>query len=51
MKYSILTPFFCELTEEDKMYCYFMQDSAMAHTANFLMTVLKVVFGKQFISL
>jgi hypothetical protein len=41
----ILTPFFRELTEE-KMYGYFMQDNATAHTADFSMTVLEQVYGE-----
>jgi hypothetical protein len=30
------------------MYDYFMQDSAMAHTANFSVSALEEVFGRQF---
>jgi hypothetical protein len=38
-----LALFLKESTEEDKMYHYFMQKNAMAHTANFLMDTLEAV--------
>jgi len=42
----ILTLFFRELTEEEKMYDYFVQDSFMAHTLNLSMTVKEKLFNK-----
>jgi hypothetical protein len=38
-----LTPFFRELTEEEKTYGYFMQDNATAHTANHSMIEINQV--------
>jgi hypothetical protein len=38
----ILAPFLKE-SAEDKMYQYFMQNTTMAHTANFLTTTLEYV--------
>jgi hypothetical protein len=38
-----LALFFKESTEEDKMYHYFMQKNAMAHTANFLIDTLEAL--------
>jgi hypothetical protein len=42
----ILTLFFRELTEEEKMYDYFVQDSFMAQTVTLSMTVVEKLFGK-----
>jgi hypothetical protein len=41
----ILTPFFRELTEEEKTDGYFVQDNATTHTANHLMKERNQVFG------
>lgn len=46
----ILLPFFQELTKEEKLYGFFMQDSTMAHTADFSMAVLEEVFGERLIT-
>jgi hypothetical protein len=42
----ILTLFFRELTEEEKIYDYFVQDSFMAHTLNLSMIVVEKLFNK-----
>jgi len=42
-----LTPFFRGVTKDKrKMFGYFMQDGAMAHTVNFLLTAVEEVFRK-----
>jgi hypothetical protein len=46
----ILLPFFQGLTEEEKLYGYFMQDGTMAHTADFSVAVLEEVFGERLIT-
>jgi len=43
----ILTHFFRELTEEEKIHSYFMQNGATAHTVNFSLAALEEVFSKQ----
>jgi hypothetical protein len=42
----ILSPFFNQLTDEEKSYGHFMQDNATAHTANNSVVALDEVFGK-----
>ena len=46
----ILTPFFHELTEEEKSYRWFQQDSATAHTAEESMNKIREVFEDRVIS-
>jgi hypothetical protein len=46
----ILSPFFDQLTDEEKSYGHFMQDNATAHTANNSMVALDEVFGERVIS-
>lgn len=46
----ILTLFFRELTEKEKMYDYLVQDSFMAHTLNLSMTVIEKLFNEWLIS-
>jgi hypothetical protein len=46
----LLTPFLKELTEEEKVYSYLVQDNAMAYPANFLITVLQEVVDKLLIA-
>jgi hypothetical protein len=41
----ILRQFFSELTEEERLYGWFRQDSATAHTAHMFMQALSDVFG------
>jgi hypothetical protein len=41
----ILRQFFSELTEEERVYGWFLQDSATAHTARMSMQALSGVFG------
>ena len=41
---DILTPFFYELTEKEKSYGWFQQDSATEHTAEKFMNKIKEVF-------
>jgi len=43
----ILTQFFRELTEEEKIHSYFMQNGATAHTINLSLAALEEVFSKQ----
>jgi DNA integrity scanning protein DisA with diadenylate cyclase activity len=43
----ILTQFFRELTEEEKIHSYLMQNGAIAHTANISLAALEEVFSKQ----
>jgi hypothetical protein len=42
---AILGQFFPEFTEEDRLYGWFQQDSATAHTARISMQALSDVFG------
>ena len=44
------TPFFKEMIKDEKIYGCFMQDSAMAHTVNYLLTAFELVFRKWLIS-
>jgi hypothetical protein len=46
----ILSPFFDQLTDEEKSYGHFMQDNATVHTANNSMVALDEVFGERVIS-
>jgi hypothetical protein len=46
----ILRPFFQELTEEERLYGWFQQDSATAHTAHHSKQVIREVFGERVIS-
>jgi hypothetical protein len=46
----ILTPFFRELTEEEKTCGYFKQDNATAHTASHSMNEINQVFGDRMVS-
>jgi predicted transcriptional regulator len=43
----ILGQFFSELTEKERLYGWFQQDSATAHTARMSMLALSDVFGGQ----
>jgi len=43
----ILTQFFREITEEEKIHSYFMQNGATAHTINLSLAALEEVFSKQ----
>jgi hypothetical protein len=47
---NILRPFLAEVTEEEKLYCYFQQDSATAHTAHVSLEALSEVFVGRIIS-
>jgi thiamine phosphate synthase YjbQ (UPF0047 family) len=42
----VLSPFFDQLTDEEKSYRHFMQDNATAHTANNTMVALDEVFSE-----
>jgi hypothetical protein len=42
----IPSPFFDQLTSEEKSHEHFMQDNAMAHNVNSFMDALDEVFGK-----
>jgi len=44
-----MTLFFCELTETEKMFAYFMEDIVTTHTDNFSITALEEVFIKHLI--
>jgi hypothetical protein len=46
----ILGQFFSELTEEERLYSWFQQDSGTAHTACMSMQPLSDVFGDRIIS-
>jgi hypothetical protein len=46
----ILGQFFPELTEEERLYGWFQQDSATAHTAHMSMQALSETFGDRTIS-
>jgi hypothetical protein len=46
----ILTPFFRELTEEEKTNGYFMQDNTTAHSANHSMNEINQLFGDRVVS-
>jgi hypothetical protein len=46
----ILGQFFPELTEEERLYVWFQQDSATAHTVRISMQALSDVFGDRIIS-
>jgi hypothetical protein len=46
----ILGQFFPQLKEEERLYCWFQQDSATAHTAHISMQTLSDVFEKRIIS-
>jgi hypothetical protein len=46
----ILGQFFPELTEEERLYDWFQQDSAAAHTARMSIQALSDVFGGRIIS-
>jgi hypothetical protein len=46
----ILSPFFDQLTADEKWYGHFMQDNAIAHTANNSMDALAYVFTKWVLS-
>jgi hypothetical protein len=46
----ILSPFFGQLTDEEKSYGHFMQDNATAHSANKSIIALDEVFGERIIS-
>jgi hypothetical protein len=43
----ILSPFFDQLTDENKLYRHFMQDNAMAHTANSSVVALHEFLGNE----
>jgi hypothetical protein len=44
----ILEQFFSELTEEERLYGWFQQDSATAHTARMSMQALPDIFGDKY---
>jgi hypothetical protein len=46
----ILNRFFPELTEEERLYRYFQQDSTLMHTASNSMAAISDVFGDRVIS-
>jgi hypothetical protein len=46
----ILGQFFSELTEEERLYGWFQQDSATAHTARMSMQALPDIFGGRIIN-
>jgi hypothetical protein len=46
----VLRQFFLELTEEERVYGWFQQDSATAHTAHMYMQALSDVFRDRIIS-
>jgi RNAse (barnase) inhibitor barstar len=45
----ILSPFFDQMTDEEKLYRHFMQSNSMAHTANNSVDALDGFFGNQVI--
>jgi hypothetical protein len=47
---GILGQFFPQLTEEERFYGWFQQDSITAHTARMSMQALSSVFGERIIS-
>jgi hypothetical protein len=47
---NILRPFLAELTEEEKLYCYFQQDCATAHTDHVSLEALGKVHDGRIIS-
>lgn len=47
---NILTPFFDQLTEEEKLYSYFQQDGATAHTAEKSLNRLEQLFEDRVVS-
>jgi hypothetical protein len=46
----ILSPFFNQLTDEEKSYGHFIQDNATAHTVNNSVVAFDEVFGERVIS-
>jgi len=47
---NILCPFFVDLTEEERLYGVFQQDTATAHMAHASLEALRKVFGHRVIS-
>jgi hypothetical protein len=47
---NIVSPYFAELTQEERLYGVFQQDSATAHMANISLEALQEVFGDCMIS-
>jgi hypothetical protein len=47
---NILSPFFAELTEEERLYSVFQQDSATAYTACISLEALRMVSGNRIIN-
>jgi hypothetical protein len=47
---NILSPFFTELTEEERLYGVFLLDSATAHMAYVSLEALQKVFGDHILS-
>jgi hypothetical protein len=41
---TFFVPFFESIVEEERIYGYFMQDGAVAHTANYFINVLNKMF-------
>jgi hypothetical protein len=39
-----MNPFFSQLTAEERQHGYFLQDTAIAHTANATMVAIREVF-------
>jgi hypothetical protein len=46
---NILRPFFAELTEQERLYGVFWQDSTTAHTAHISLEALRKVLGDRVI--
>jgi hypothetical protein len=46
----ILSPFFGQLTDEEKSHGHFMQGNATAHTANNSVVALDEIFGERVLS-
>jgi hypothetical protein len=48
---NILSPFFAELTEEERLYVVFQLDSATTYTSYVRLEAMRKVFGDHIISL
>jgi hypothetical protein len=47
---AIIGKFFPQFTEEERLYGWFQQDSATAHTAHMSMQALSILFGGRIMS-
>jgi hypothetical protein len=47
---NILRPFFAKISDEERLYCVFQQDSATAHMAHVSLEALREVFNDRVIS-